>query len=101
VRPFTVSDINNWPQAITSIGLAMCVAAIKKDYMMTDTFRKQYKPLTEDQKSWINSFKDMAQKLHDEFESASYTQNDSDKRMIALAKTNLEQSIMWAIKAIT
>lgn len=68
---------------------------------MSDVFRKKYIILTEDQKSWIDSFKDLAQKIHDDFESCSVAQPDSDKRMMALAKTNLEQSIMWAIKAIT
>lgn len=63
---------------------------------MTDIFRKEYKPLDESQKSRIEQIKNEAEKLLESFDWAI-----GDKRMIALAKTNLEQAIMWAIKAIT
>jgi hypothetical protein len=63
---------------------------------MSDTFRKEYKPLDESQKARIEQIKDEAEKLHESFDWAI-----GDKRMIALAKTNLEQAVMWAIKAIT
>jgi hypothetical protein len=63
---------------------------------MTDVFRKEYKELDESQKSRINQIKNEAQKLHESFDWAI-----ADKRMMALAKTNLEQAVMWAIKSIT
>jgi len=66
-----------------------------------DVFRKEYKQTSEEQKSWINSFKEIAQNLHNDFDTCLDAIPESDKRMIALAKTNLEQAIMWAIKAIT
>lgn len=65
---------------------------------MTDIFRKDYRPLSEEQKSWMIAFKNQAQSLYDDFENCSC---EHDKRMMALAKTNLEQAVMWAIKAIT
>ena len=68
---------------------------------MSDTFRKEYKPLSESTKSWMNSFKDQAQILHDDFDTCFSAMPESDKRMMALAKTNLEQAILWAVKAIT
>ena len=63
---------------------------------MSDVFRKEYKALDESQKSRINQIKNEGQKLHESFDWA-----EGDKRMIALAKTNLEQAVMWAVKAIT
>ncbi len=61
-----------------------------------DTFRKEYKPLDDSQKARIEQIKNEAEKLNDSFDWAL-----GDKRMIALAKTNLEQAVMWAVKAIT
>lgn len=63
---------------------------------MSDVFRKQYKPLDESQKYRIEQIKNEAEKLHESFDWAI-----GDKRMIALAKKNLEQAVMWAIKSIT
>lgn len=65
---------------------------------MTDVFRKEYVNLSDEVKAKIASIKDKAQWLYDEIE-ADIT--GSDQRMRALAKTNLEQAVMWAIKAIT
>ena len=64
---------------------------------MTDVFRKEYRQLDEVTKSRIEQIKNDAQKLWDSFDWAI----NEDKRMMALAKTNLEQAVMWAIKAIT
>jgi hypothetical protein len=64
---------------------------------MTDVFRKEYVPLTDVKKKLISNIKDDAQKLYDSIEASL----GADTRMLALAKTNLEQSIMWAVKAIT
>lgn len=63
---------------------------------MLDIFKKEYKPLDDSQQSRVNQIKNEAEKLYESFDWAI-----GDQRMLALAKTNLEQSIMWAIKAIT
>lgn len=63
---------------------------------MSDVFRKEYRLLSESEKSRIAQIKNEAEKLHE-----SIDWSIGDKRMIALAKTNLEQAVMWAIKAIT
>lgn len=68
---------------------------------MTDEFRKEYKPLSDDAKEHIKLIKSKAEELLHEFNMATNMQLNPDPRMMALAKTNLEQSIMWAIKAIT
>ena len=64
-----------------------------------DVFRKEYKPLSDDQKAYIGTFKDKAEELLNEFNAAEFL--SPDKRCMAVAKTNLEQAIMWATKAIT
>lgn len=64
---------------------------------MTDTFNKEYIPLTDAVKCRIDQIKQSADKLYDDIDWAV----DADKRMIALAKTNLEQAVMWAVKAVT
>jgi len=66
---------------------------------MTDTFRREYKQLSDSHKSHMNLIKEYADELLSKIEETESL--NPDKRMIALAKTNLEQSVMWAIKAIT
>ena len=63
---------------------------------MENVFRKEYRALDESQKARMNQIKNEAQKLYESFDWAI-----GDQRMLAIAKTNLEQSVMWAIKAIT
>ena len=64
-----------------------------------DIFRREIKELTYDQKAYIDLFKYKAQELFDKFLEVNAI--DHDARCMSLAKTNLEQSIMWAVKAIT
>jgi hypothetical protein len=70
---------------------------------MTDVFRKEYKPLDESQKECIASIKEKASLLYKELQAVS----DLDKycfdcgREIAIAKTKLEECVMWAIKGVT
>ena len=69
---------------------------------MTDTFRKEYKPLTENQKFHMDIIKLTAEDLLTFFnQTKSIKPVIVDERAMALAKTNLEQAVMWAIKAIT
>ncbi len=67
---------------------------------MKDTFRKEYKQLDGLTKDTMFVFKSIAENLEREFDLVELEPN-IDKRCLALAKTNLEQSIMWAIKSIT
>lgn len=61
---------------------------------MSDTFRKVYKPLTEENAKLINLIKNKAEELESLFINAS-------SREMSLAKTNLEQAVMWSTKAIS
>lgn len=60
---------------------------------MTDTFRKVYKPLSEDNQRHIKDIKELA-------EAMEYLMNNFKSREMSLAMTNLEQCTMWATKAI-
>lgn len=65
---------------------------------MSDTFRKTFRELTETEKENMKKIKEAAEFLEDLFN----TVNTPDMgREISLAKTNLEQSVMWAVKGIT
>lgn len=66
---------------------------------MTDVFRKEYKEISGETKDTIFVFKSIDENLMNEFDAESTKPHD--KRCMALAKTNLEQAIMWAVKAIT
>lgn len=76
---------------------------IKENNDMPDIFRKEYRTLTDKERDLLTSIKEKARSLYDDFEAAL----DKDRyalmcaREIALAKTNLEQAVMWAVKGIT
>jgi uncharacterized protein YoxC len=61
---------------------------------MSDVFRKQYVPLHEERSTLIQDIKNQAEILYELFE---YVKD----REMSLAKTNLEQAVMWAVKSIT
>lgn len=62
-----------------------------------DTFRKEYTPLTETQKAEMQAIKEKAEELESLFGVSTHR----EPRLMAIARTNLEQAIMWAIKAVT
>jgi hypothetical protein len=68
--------------------------------MMSDTFRKEYKSLSQLDKDNISGIKDGAQILEEIFDDL-LVETICDKRCMELAKVNLEQAVMWAVKAIT
>jgi hypothetical protein len=69
---------------------------------MSDLFRKEYIPLTDEQKAKNDAIKDKAQELLDLIEGVvPPTEKSERSRYVALARTNLETSIMFAVKAVT
>lgn len=58
-------------------------------------FSQDYRDLTEAEKGAIVQVKDLAEDLYSLFETAP------SSREMALAKTKLEEAVMWATKAIT
>ena len=65
---------------------------------MSETFRREYRPLTDAEKKALEDLKVKAEELEELFNL--YNTPDMAREM-ALAKTKLEESIMWAVKAIT
>ena len=68
---------------------------LKQGNVMEDVFRKQSKALTSEELQLIDDLKSKADELYCLFDKAFAT------RELAIAKTNLEQAVMWAVKAIT
>lgn len=66
--------------------------------MKPNPFRPQYRELTEDEKARIGGIKDEAKYLHDLLLEMP---EGTDQRQMALARTKLEECVMWATKAIT
>lgn len=64
--------------------------------MNTDVFRQVYTPASEEKKAEVLAFKKKAQELYDLLPN----EGNYDLRMISLAKTNLEQAVMWAVKGM-
>ena len=66
---------------------------------MDDVFRKHYGTLTDEQKNQMLVVKEKAEEL---LNLIGKGEDRSEKsRCLALAKTNLEVAIMWAVKGIT
>ena len=61
----------------------------------TNVMRHQYRALTEDQKADMEAVKDAGLALH------SLLDQLGSSREFALAKTKVEEAVMWAVKAIT
>jgi len=73
-----------------------------KGTMSYDVFRKVYTPLSPLQMAEVEECKEEAQRLLDLFNKYVPSEERSERsRCMAIAKTNLEQTIMWAVKAIT
>lgn len=75
---------------------------------MTNVFRKQYRKLTDQEIATLDKLKDKAQEVYDIISEATRTQEQKTSEMpsvnareMALAKTKLEESVMWAVKGIT
>jgi hypothetical protein len=62
---------------------------------MTDVFRRQYRVLSETEKYMLDDMKANAEVLHQKIKAIGTSRETS------LALTKLEESVMWATKAIT
>jgi hypothetical protein len=65
------------------------------------TFRKQYRELSAAEKEHVEQIKDSALGLELLIRNVNGAHDHAQARMIALAMTNLEQAVMWAVKAYT
>jgi hypothetical protein len=65
---------------------------------MTDVMRLNYRALSESEQAEIRAIKEKAKELYDLIGSADCTSNGS--RELSLAKTKVEEAVMWATKHI-
>lgn len=69
---------------------------------MSDTFRINYTELNDKQKEAVKMIKNTAVLLLQEFNNAVPVEERSERsRCMAIARTNLEQAVMWAVKGAT
>lgn len=64
----------------------------------SDVFRSVYRELSDEEKEFVEHVKVHAGTLYAQIVSAEKV---ADPRMSALAKTKLEEAVMWSVKAIT
>lgn len=65
---------------------------------MQDPFRKTYRPLSDSQKKMMSDARDQAAELLEIIERA---EQNFDVRCCRLARTKLEEVVMWLCKGIT
>lgn len=67
-----------------------------------DTFRQEYTELTEAQKEEMRAIKAAAQEFLTLLNQAVPQEERSERsRCMAIARTNLETTVMWAVKSVT
>lgn len=78
------------------------LASTPESYQDPDNhlFRKKYRQLSMQEAKLMDDLKDKANEINALIQSISMSSPEVG-RCKALAKTNLEQSIMWAVKGIT
>ncbi len=60
-----------------------------------NTMRHQYRVLSEEEKSQMLAIKDMGEQF------VGYCDGIGQSRELSLAKTKIEEAVMWAVKSIT
>lgn len=67
-----------------------------------NVFRGTYRILTEEEKNLMADIKERAEELYGVIDNYAGQQGAGQmQRYYALAKTNLEEAVMWAVKGIT
>ena len=62
---------------------------------MNNIFRTVYRELTDEEKKAIEELKSLGQSLHDRIDSLGVS------RELSIAKTKLEEAVMWATKHVS
>ena len=68
---------------------------------MTNPFRPEYRQLSEAEEEQVEQIKDRALWLHTALGEINLHSDPAKARYVALAKTALEEAVMWATKAVT
>ena len=62
---------------------------------VNNTMRHQYRVLSDAEKEQMAAVKDMGQNFHD------FVEGLGSSRELSLAKTKIEEAVMWAVKHVT
>jgi hypothetical protein len=84
--------------SLCNVPKALLITHIKYMTPKVNVFRPVYRELNEQEKQILEDVKNKAQELYDILENVATPTNG---RYIALAKTTLEESVMWGVKGIT
>jgi ClpP class serine protease len=71
------------------------VDSASDDRTANNTMRHQYRALSDDEKAMMQRLKDEGLAFHDTVSSVGQS------RELSLAKTKIEEAVMWAVKHIT
>jgi hypothetical protein len=71
------------------------VGCTSDDRTVNNTMRHQYRVLSEDEKKQMIAIKDKGLEFH------TMVANMGNSRELSLAKTKIEEAVMWAVKHIT
>lgn len=67
--------------------------------MQDDVFRKDYRPLTEEEEVDMTAIKDLAEDFYRGLDTLSA--HGADPRCMEKARERIEESVFWAVKGIT
>lgn len=71
------------------------VDSTSDDRVVNNTMRHAYRVLSDDEKANMQKIKDAGLAFHDMVEGVGHS------RELSLAKTKIEEAVMWAVKHIT
>lgn len=75
--------------------MARQIASTSDERTINNTMRHQYRVLTEDEKVAMQAIKDLG------LEFVEHCDGLGQSRELSLAKTKIEEAVMWAVKHIT
>jgi hypothetical protein len=75
--------------------MALNVESASDGRTLNNTMRHKYRVLTDAEKQNMSTIKDLGLEMHD------FVGGLGNSREISLAKTKIEEAVMWAVKHIT
>lgn len=71
------------------------VSSTSDERVVNNVMRHEYRVLSDDEKKVMQEIKDMGRALHEKLASLGVS------RELSIAKTKIEEGVMWAVKHIT
>lgn len=77
------------------MGAETKVISISEDRIVNNVMRHEYRVLSDEEKRQMQAIKDMGLQFHE------YCEEIGTSCELSLAKTKIEEAVMWAVKHIT